>query len=69
MRSKGNYKQGEKTARGMEENDSKGNNDKELISKCTSSSYNSIPEKQTTQIQNVGRRPKQTFLRRRHTDG
>ena len=33
----------------MEENDSKGNNDKELISKYTSSSYNSIPGKQTTQ--------------------
>ena len=41
--------------------------DKGLISKYTSSSYNSIPEKQPNQ--KVGKRPKQTFLQRRHTDG
>ena len=42
--------------------------DKELISKkYTSSSYNSIPRKQPNQ--KVGKRPKQTFLQRRHTDG
>ena len=33
MHSKGNYKQGEKTALRMGENNSKGNTDKELISK------------------------------------
>ena len=41
--------------------------DKELISKYISSSYNSIPEKQPNQ--KVWKRPKQTFLQRRHTDG
>ena len=38
--------------------------DKGFISKF--SSYNSIPEKQPNQ--KVGKRPKQTFLQRRHTD-
>ena len=42
--------------------------DNGLISKYTSSSYNSIPEKQTTQPKS-GKRPKQTFLQRSHTDG
>ena len=42
--------------------------DKGLIPKYTSSSYNSIPEKQKPN-QKVGKRPKQTFLQRRHTDG
>ena len=42
--------------------------DKGLISKYTSSSYNSIPEKQTNN-QKAGKRPKQTFLQERHTDG
>ena len=35
--------------------------------KYTSSSFNSIPEKQPNQ--KVGKRPKQTFFPRRHTDG
>ena len=42
--------------------------DKGFISKVTSSSYNSMPEKQTTQSKS-GKRSKQTFLQRRHTDG
>ena len=42
--------------------------DKGLISKYISSSYNSISEKQKPN-QKVGKRPKQTFLQRRHTDG
>ena len=42
--------------------------DKGLISKIYHSSCNSIPEKQTTQSKS-GKRPKQTFLQRRHTDG
>ena len=44
--------------------------DKRLISKIYKlilSSYSSMLEKQTTQ--KVGKRPKQTFLQRRHTDG
>ena len=36
--------------------------------KYTSSSYNSIPEKQTTH-QKVGNRSEETFLQTRHTDG
>ena len=35
--------------------------------KYTSSSYNSVLEKQPNQ--KVGKRPKETFLQRRHTDG
>ena len=42
--------------------------DKGLIPKYTGSSYNSIPEKPTTQSKS-GKRPKQTVLRRRHKDG
>ena len=41
--------------------------DKGLISKNTSSSYNSMTEKQPNQ--KLGERPKQTFLQGRHTDG
>ena len=41
--------------------------DKDQFLKYTSSSYNSIPEKQPNQ--RVGKRPQQTFLQRRHTDG
>ena len=42
-------KQGEKTTLRMGENNSNETTDKGLIPKYTSSSYNSIPEKQTTQ--------------------
>jgi len=42
--------------------------DKGLISKYISSSYNSISERQTAQSKS-GKRPKQTFLQRRCTDG
>ena len=38
------------------------------IPKYKSSSYNSIPEKQTAQSK-MDRRPKQTFLQKRHKDG
>ena len=42
--------------------------DKGLISKYTSSSCNSMPEKQTVQSKH-GKRLTQTFIQRRHTDG
>ena len=42
-------------------------NDKGFISKCTNNSYHSISKKQNNQ--KMCRRPKQTFLQRRHTDG
>ena len=41
---------------------------KDLFPKYTRSSNKSRPEKQTTN-QKVGKRPKQTFLQRRHIDG
>ena len=40
---------------------------KDYFPKYTNSSFNSIPEKQPNQ--KVGKRPKQTFLQRKHTDG
>ena len=44
--------------------------DKELISKHTSSSYSSIPEKKINDpIKKWAKELKQTFLQRRHTDG
>ena len=39
----------------------------DLFPKYRSSSYNSTPEKQPNQ--KIGKRPKQTFLQRRYTDG
>ena len=41
---------------------------KGLISKYTSSSYKSIPGGKKT-IKKMGKKTKQTFLQRRHTDG
>ena len=41
---------------------------KGLISKYTSSSYKSTPGKKKS-IKNWAKKPKQTFLQRRHTDG
>ena len=68
MHSKGNSKQGEKTTSDLERIMANETIDKGLILKYTSSSYNSMPEKQTTQSK-MGQRTKQTFLQRRHTDG
>ena len=49
LQNKGNYKQGEKAAIRMGENDSKWNTDKELIFKIYKQLMQPIPEKQTTQ--------------------
>ena len=52
----------------MGENNSKGNNRKGLISKI----YEQLIQVNTRKIklnQKVGKRPKQTFLQRRHIDG
>ena len=68
MHSKGNYKQGEKTAFGMEENDSKGNNDKELISKMQAAHTTQYQESKQPS-QKVGKEPEEKFLQRRHLDG
>ena len=63
MYNEGHYKQGEKAAYRMVENNSK----QKQVTKYTSGSRSSIPEKQTTH--KVGQRTKQTFLQRKHTDG
>ena len=42
--------------------------DKGLISKIYKHTYNLMPENKQPN-QRVGKRPKQTFLQRRHTDG
>ena len=42
---------------------------KGLILKYISSSYKSTPGKKKTQSKKWAKKPKQTFLQRRHTDG
>ena len=42
---------------------------KDLFPKYTSISYNSISEKQTIKSKSGEKKPKQTILQRRHTDG
>ena len=68
MHSKGNYKQGEKKTLRMGENNTNETTDKGLISKI----YKQLIQQQYQKNkpnQKVGRRPKQTFLQRRHTEG
>ena len=70
MHNEGNYKQVKKPSE-REKIIANEVADKES-QKYTSSSYNSIPEKQTINQsinQKAGKRPKQTFLQGRHTDG
>ena len=74
MHSKGNYKQGKRQSSGWEKIIAKETTDKGLISKIHSS-YNSIAahitqyQKNKQPNQKVGKRPKETFLQRRHTVG
>ena len=64
MHSKGNYKQGEKTISKKGENET---TDKGLISKiCKQLIQLNTRNKQPNQ--KVAKRPKQTFLQRRHAD-
>ena len=69
LQSKGNYKQDINTTLIMGENNSKWNNWQRI-------NFQNIQEVHTSQCQTnkqpnqkVGKRPKQTFLQRRHTDG
>ena len=66
LHSKGNYKQGEKTALRLGENNSKWNN-WQLISKI----YKQLTQLNTRKKKNrkVWKRPIQTFLQKRYTDG
>ena len=69
MYSKGNYKQGEKTTLRMGEIIANETTDKGLISKIYKqlTQFNTRKTKQPNQ--KVGKRPKQTFLQRKHIDG
>ena len=69
MYSKGNYKQGEKTALRMEENNANETTDKGLISKIYEQLIQLNSRKTNNPIKKVGKRPKQTFLQSRYTDG
>ena len=66
---KGNYKQGEKTTIRMGENNSKGNNWQRINFQNTQAAHTSQYEINKEPNQKVGKRPKQTFLQRRYTDG
>ena len=68
LHNKGNYKQGEKTACKMRENNSKLSN-KGLISKIYKQLLQLNSRKINDPIKIMGQRTKQTFLQRRHTDG
>ena len=69
MHSKGNYKQSEKTTLRMGENNSKLNNRKRINFQNIQAAHTTQYHKNKQPNQRVGKRPKQTFLQRRHTDG
>ena len=74
MHSKENYKQGEKITFRIGENNSKWNNQQKINFQNIQAAHTTQYQKQThtkkTQPnQKVGKRPKQTFLQKRHTDG
>ena len=68
MHSKGNYKQGEKTALRMGDNNSKGNNGQTVNFRNTQAAHATQYQKNKQPNQKVGRRPKETLLPR-HKDG
>ena len=78
LHNKGNYKLGEKTAFRMGENNSKWRNRQRITKQiqAITSKYKQIQANPVAQFQKnkwpnqeTGQRAKQTFLRRRHTDG
>ena len=69
MHSKGNYKQGEKTALRMGENNSKGSNRQGLNLNNIQASPAAQHQKNKWPNQKMGQRTKQTLLQGRHTDG
>ena len=66
---KGNYKQGEKTTLRMVENNSKWNNLQTINFQNIQAAHTTQYQKNKQSNENVSKRPKQTFLQRRHTDG
>ena len=69
MHNEGNYKKGEKTAFRMGENNSKWSNWQKINLKNIQAAHVAQYQKNKWPNQNMGQRPKQTFLQRRHTDG
>ena len=69
MHSKGNVTQGEKITLGMGENNSKQNNWQRINFQNIQAAHTTPCQKNKQPSQKVGKRPKQTFLQRRHTDG
>ena len=68
MQSKGNYKQGEKTTLRMREHNTKGKNWQRLNLQNIQAVHTTQYQKNKQPNQRVGKRPKQTFLQRRHTE-
>ena len=69
LHNKGNYKQGEKTAFRMGENNSKQSNRQTTNLKNIQATPAAQFQKNKQPNQKMGQRTKQTFLQRRHTDG
>ena len=69
LHNEGNYKQGEKTAFRMGENNSKWSNWQRIKLKNIQATPAAQFQKNKQPNQKVGQRTKQTFLQRRQTDG
>ena len=69
MHSEGNYKQDEKTTLRMGENNLKWSNWQRINFQNTQAAHVGQYQKSKQSNQEMGGRPKQTFLQGRHTDG
>ena len=69
LHNEGNYKQGEKTAFRMGENNSKQSKRQSVNLKNIQAAPSAQFQKNKQPNQKMGQRTKQTFLQRRHTDG
>ena len=69
LHNEGNYNQGEKTALRMGENNNKWNNWQRNNLQIIQAAHSAQYQKNEQFNQKVSRRPKQTFIQRRHTDG
>ena len=69
LSNKGNYKQGEKTALRLGENNSKRSNRQRINLKNIQATPAAKFHKNKRPNQKMGQRTKQIFLQRRHTDG
>jgi len=69
LHNKGNYKQSEKTAFRMGENNSKQSNWQRINLKNIQAAHAAQFQENEQPSQKMGQRTKQTFLQRRYTDG